>query len=208
MDPTNPVRSVVPTVDADVLQVLARTHLGLTGARVADLAGRSYAQVRATLHRLVRVGLVDGVRHGRAVSYTLNRDHVAAPAVELLCAGPEAVEQRITEAVTGWASPGVAVAAYGSWARRDGGPDSDIDLLVVRPDQLDPDDALWATQRYALARDIERWSGNVVQILELSARELADATRANDDLVVGLRRDAVVLAGPPRELLFGPEPTR
>ncbi|GAB3603573.1 hypothetical protein GCM10027586_06670 [Kineococcus gypseus] len=67
MDPSNPLRTIAPTVDADVLQVLARTHRPLSGATVANLGGRSYARTRACLHRLVEHGLVTAQDVGSAV---------------------------------------------------------------------------------------------------------------------------------------------
>ena len=73
MDWQNPLRSIAPTVDADVLQVLARTHEPVTGNKLAQLAGRSYAQVHAVVGRLVDHGIVDVRQVGRTYAYNLNR---------------------------------------------------------------------------------------------------------------------------------------
>lgn len=197
MDPVNPLRAVAPTVDADVLLVLARTHAPLTGARVAALAERSYAQVRAVLRRLVRHGIVTVEAHGNANIYTLNRTHVAATPLEQLAGAADEVERRIGAQVEDWEPSPAAVVTFGSFARRDGDVDSDLDLLVVRPGHVAEDDPRWRRACYDLARDIEAWSGNRVQLVELADRELAAAVAAGDPLIASLRDDGRALFGPP-----------
>jgi predicted nucleotidyltransferase len=84
---------------------------------------------------------------------------------------------------------------FGSAARRDGGDDSDIDLLLVRPDDVDADDQTWAEQRHDLAQSVERWTGNRAQIVDLSTSELAQARRRKEPPVGELQVDGIVLAG-------------
>lgn len=197
MDLGLPLRSVSPGVDADVLAVLLRTHAPLTGKKVSELAGRSYAQVHHVLQRLVADGLVNGTRHGNAVSFEFNRDHVAAEPLGLLIRLHDAVELRIAEAVEQWQQPARSVAVYGSFARQDGTADSDVDVLLVRPGETDFDDENWASQRHELAAAIERWTGNPAQVVDLSASELRDAAARQEPLAQSLRRDARVVAGEP-----------
>lgn len=195
MDTTNPLRSLAPTVDADVLAVLARSHAALTGRRVQQLAGRSYAQVREVLLRLAAHGLADAERHGNAVSYSLNREHVLAAAIETASVAGSEVERRLRAVLEAWAPPPAAAVIFGSFARRDGGPESDVDLLLIRPDEIAEDDSAWAARRYDLIRHIERWTGNNAQIVELTLAELRNASSRGDDLIAAVRRDGRVLAG-------------
>lgn len=204
MDPANPVRSLVPTVDADVLFVLARTRKPLTGAKIAIRAGRSYAQVRHCLHRLVGTGVLLAESHGNTTSYQLNRDHVLASLVEAAAGAASEVESRITRSVQAWAVQAVAVVMFGSFARRDGHDASDVDLLLVRPDEISEDDESWTAQRHDLADTVRRWSGNNAQIVEMSTTELTHAITREEDLIPNLRRDGVVLAGPPLTTLLAP----
>jgi predicted nucleotidyltransferase len=196
VDLTNPFRSLAPTVESDVLTVLVRSRAALTGRRVQQLAGRSYAQVRDVLHRLVAHGLVDAERHGNTVAYSLNREHVLATAVEIASSAAGEVERRLRAALGAWVPAPAAAVLFGSFARREGGPESDVDLLLVRPDALAEDDAAWMTQRYDLARQLERWTGNTAQIVELTSAELDRAVEQGDDLIAALRRDGDVLVGP------------
>lgn len=202
MDVANPIRSLSPTVDADVLLILVRTHAWLSGKRVSNMAGRSYAQVRSVLHRLADEGVVDVEQHGGTFSYRCNRAHVLSAALEVLADAADRAEQRVADEVRGWEPPAHAVAVFGSFARRDGGPASDLDLLLVRPDALDEQDERWRRQRYALARDIERWTGNRTQVVELSVSELRRAVDREEELVASLRTDARVLAGAPLDELL------
>lgn len=203
MDVSNPLRSIAPTVDADVLLVLARAHIPLTGARVAELAGRSHSQVRAVLQRLVEDGLVDAEQHGQAVSYRWNREHVLTDAVQSIAEAADRAEQRLVDAVADWKPSPHALVVFGSFARRDGGTDSDVDLLLVRRDEVDDEDEGWARQRHALATGAERWTGNRTQIMELSIAELAIAIDHDEALIEALRAHARVLVGPPVRQLFG-----
>jgi predicted nucleotidyltransferase len=50
------------------------------------------------------------------------------------------------------------------------GADSDIDLLLVRPDDV-PDDE-WDAQVADLALDISKWTGNDARPIEFSASDL------------------------------------
>jgi predicted nucleotidyltransferase len=196
MDLTNPLRSLAPTVESDVLAVLVRSRAPLTGRRVQQLAGRSYAQVRDVLHRLVAHGLVNAERHGNTVAYSLNREHVLATAVEMASAAGGEVERRLRAVLEAWVPAPAAAVLFGSFARREGGPESDVDLLLIRPDALAEDDAAWMTQRYDLARHLERWTGNNAQIVELTSAELHSAIKQGDALIAAVRRDGYVLAGP------------
>ena len=195
MDLTNPLRAICPGVEGDVLAVLLGTHAPLTGARVAALAERSETQVREVLRLLEHDGLVDADRHGQSYSYALNRKHVLVPGLEQLHRAMPTVEAAVQKLVSAWAVAPAALLLFGSAARRDGDAASDVDLLLVRPDDHDADDETWAAQRHELARVVERLTGNAVQIVELSSAELAKAVRRNEPLIAQLRADGVGLAG-------------
>jgi predicted nucleotidyltransferase len=195
MDLSNPLRTVAPGVEGDVMAALLRSHVRLTGARVAALSQRGETQVRQVLRRLEYHGLVDVERHGQSYTYLMNREHVLISGLEALQGAMPTVEDRVTSLVSGWASPPASLVLFGSAARRDGGDDSDIDLLLVRPDDIDADDQTWAEQRHDLAQSVERWTGNRAQVVELSNSELIKARRRKEPLMEELQADGVVLAG-------------
>ena len=155
MDWENPLRSIAATVDADVLKALATTHEPVTGNQLAGLAGRSYAQVYAVVHRLVDEGLVDSARYGRTNTYQLKRDHVLAHGILRLLAAPGRVESEIRQITAAWDPPAETIAFIGTAAHRQTPPDCDIELLIVRPDAINPHHPTWRSQVDNLSRRLE-----------------------------------------------------
>ena len=146
MDVGNPISSVIPSLDGAVLGALAGTAAPMNLSRVHEVGGRgSLSGVRRVLVRLVGTGVVLEVPGG----YLLNREHVAARAVEGLAHLWGDVFDRIRTHVGEWPESPRLVGVFGSAARRDGGDDSDIDLLVVS-------DAIEAAERAAELRGAYR----------------------------------------------------
>lgn len=203
MDLTHPSAAILRDVDGAVLAVLAGTERPLTGREISRLAGRrSHSGVLSVLTRLSRHGLVDFQEAGRALLYTLNREHLAAPAVDLLTSMRTQLFDRIRATVAGWEIAPLHLSVFGSAARGDGGIESDIDLFLVRREDIDPEDAAWLDQRAELANRVHRWSGNHAAISEVSEADLARLRRGRRPIVAALRRDAVVLVGPPIHALL------
>jgi len=204
MDWQNPLRSISPTVDADVLQVLARTHESVTGNRLANLAGRSYAQVHAVVGRLVDHGIVEVQQVGRAYAYTLNRSHRLARSIITSISAPEDIETAIHDDVSTWTIQPVSVSLFGSAARRTATHQSDVDLLLIRHNEVHENDSVWMEQVGSLSHMVETLSGNRAQIVELSDAELGGAVASRQPFIASLERDARNLAGTEiRDLLIG-----
>jgi DNA-binding transcriptional ArsR family regulator len=190
-------------LEGEVLAVLAGTTRPLTGRQVARLA--SYGSdrgLRIALSRLAEQGLVDAVEAPPAVLYSLDRDHIAAPiALELGGLRAELL-RRLRTAIGEWQVPALHASMFGSAARGDGDTSSDVDLLVVRPRDVDAEDAVWREQLHGLAGAVERWTGNDAGISELGEEDLSKLAIARPSIVEDLERDAITLAGPDaRQLL-------
>jgi predicted nucleotidyltransferase len=197
MDLTTPAASVLPALRARILAVLARTDTGLTGRRVAVLAGGSPAGVAKILESLVSGGVVHRLDAGSASLYTLNHDHVGAPAVVLLAGLRAELFARMRRALEDFRYPPLCAVVYGSAARGDGSVDSDVDLLLVRPGSVDEDDDVWTHDTAALADRVLAWSGNTLSIVEYSPRELHAPTSRRRAFLARVDADGVVLHGPP-----------
>lgn len=196
MDVGRPYAAVCPTLDGEVLRVLSGTSRGLTGREVATLAGRrSHSGVLDVLHRLTKHGLVKRVELNSAYLFYLNRRHVAARAVELLMNLRSELFADIKDSIDMWQIAPVHVSVFGSTARGDGDVDSDIDMLVVRPANIAPDEQRWQAQVDALRELIEGWTGNHAVIADLSEMELAELRDRQQPIVDELRSDAVVIEG-------------
>lgn len=200
MDLSNPIRSVIPVGQGEVLAVLARTEQPLTGRGVADLTNGRLSQkgTNLALRALVRAGLVLVEAHPPANLYRLNRQHLAARSIEELAT----LRGRLIDAMKGhlsdWVIPAWGAWLFGSAARGDGDEDSDIDVLVVRPDPADDSEAAWDDQVDRFAAAVTAWTGNRCEIIEYRPDELADLLAREERLAVDLRADGVALT--PRQL--------
>jgi predicted nucleotidyltransferase len=204
MDVSRPYAAICPTLDSEVLSVLVGTIRPLTGREVARLTGRtSHRGVADVLNRLVEHGLVKRQEAGRALLFTLNREHLATPAVESLANMRVELLHRIRNLVDAWKTEAVSVSIFGSMARGDGATQSDIDLFVVRPDTIPEDDLRWREQLDDLAGHIERWTGNRASIAEAAVREIGPFLDEDRPIVTELRTDAITVNGPDLSALLG-----
>lgn len=208
MDVARPYSAVSPTVDGDVLVVLAGTTKPLTGRQVAQLARRgSQKAVSVALDRLVEHGLVLREEAGRAYLHRLNRDHLAAAAVESLAAMRSELLRRLREHIGQWVLAPSHASLFGSAARADGDTESDIDLLVARPGAVDEDDPAWREQLEGLAEAVHTWTGNHAGIIELSEGEFAALPAQRPPILDDLRAHGIDLAGEKlRQALRAPAP--
>lgn len=203
MDMSRAYSAVAPTVDGDVLVVLAGTTQPLTGRRVARLARRgSVAAVAKALGRLVSQGLVIRQEAPPASLYTLNRQHVAASAVETLALIRTELLNRLRHSFSIWTIPPTHASLFGSAARGDGDIDSDIDIFVVRPANVDAESAAWGEQLNATGEAVFAWTGNHASIIDFAERDLGQMLDENPSILQDLRRDGIDLSGTPlHELL-------
>lgn len=164
---------VAPTLDGDVLTVLARADRAMTGRAIERESDASHGGVQRALEHLVSEGIVTRERAGRAYLYRLNRSHLAAPWVEGLASLRFELIERLRTKVAGWELAAAAIVLFGAVARGQAGRGSDIDLLVVRPTAVSPDDPLWQEQVATLESAAAAWTGNDARVLEFAVDELA-----------------------------------
>jgi hypothetical protein len=198
-----PYAAVAPGVEGEVLVVLAGTTAPLTGRQIARLVRRGTSpSVSAALGRLVAQGLVHRQHAGRAHLHTLNRAHVAAPVVELLAGLRAELLRRLRDALGQWRPAPVHASVFGSTARADGNTDSDIDLLIVRPADVDEEDPAWRAQLDTLNDAVYAWTGNAATVVELGEADVGGLRRNPPPIRAGLSGGGLDLVGLPVRALF------
>lgn len=195
MDFVHPVKAVIPGAQGRVLAVLAETTAPLNLSTLARLAGVSVAQASRVMPGLVELGLVERREIPPSSQFRLIRENVAAQAIIELARSREVALSQIGSAAADLPIPPVSVIVFGSIARGDADRQSDLDVIVVRPDDVDDDDDVWATA-------IERWrseaqaiTGNTVEVLEVTQDEARTKLSGNAQLWRDVARDGTVVYG-------------
>ncbi len=196
-----PLRVITQSLDGDVLTVLAGAQRAFTPSQLhALLLEYSEAGVRKSVKRLVRQGLVRANPVGNAVLYELNRDHLAAPAViELVNATSRLVERAQVE-LSHWTSPVLCALLFGSAARGEMNPESDLDIFLFYDDEGSIEDPQWQLQLENFRSRIVAWTGNDARIILMSQEDFRNQLTSKDPLLQAVVRDGVLLYGARRAL--------
>ncbi len=195
MDFVRPIEAIVPGAQGRVLAVLAETTAELNLRTIAQLAGVSQAQASRVLPGLVELGVVERREVPPASLFRLVPEHVAARVLLALARSSDVVFDEIGRLASALPRPPVSVIVFGSLARREARPDSDIDLVVVRPDEIDEDDDAWAESLEGFRRHVRRLAGNPVEVLEVSADEAASRLTGRRSVWADIRREGRVVHG-------------
>jgi predicted nucleotidyltransferase len=223
MDLSDPTRSVTATLDGTVLAVLAAAGKPLTVGQVAQQAVRgSEIGIRRSLARLVEQGIVRATLMGRNQVHELNRDHIAASIAEALAELRPELWKRLRAELSCWRPRPLYATVFGSAARGDGDESSDIDLLVVHPpvpgEKRPPRrnahfgsqvaEALsdfmassgemgaasqWEEQVDRLRQLVQGWTGNTLQVVDVSFQDWRHPHGDSAPLFVEVERDGIEL---------------
>jgi predicted transcriptional regulator len=190
---SRPMSTVTPTLDGDVLAVLALHDVPFTPGQLHRILPSSSTEgIRKVLRRLAKQGVVRFDRIGNAFAYRFNRDHLAAEHIVGLARLQETLLKRIEDRLASWTCPPVYAAVFGSTARGSATTDSDVDLLLVRPKGADGD--AWEAQVNELAADVTGWTGNDTRPLEFTLNELT--TRGRDEpVLLAVLNEGLTVAG-------------
>ncbi|MGH9169871.1 MAG: nucleotidyltransferase domain-containing protein [Acidimicrobiales bacterium] len=191
MDFRRPVQSVIPGAQGRILAVLAETTADLNLRTIARLADVSPAQASRVLPQLVRLGLVERREAPPSALFRLVDDNIGSRLVRALSRSRDAVLTELrsqAEAIT--PSP-VSLIVFGSFARGEADADSDLDVLLVHPDEVN--DAEPSVEHWRqLARSL---TGNRVEILESNETNARRQLRSRNALWHDIVRDSVVIYG-------------
>lgn len=122
-------------VKINALRLLAAHERGLTGRGIAAFLQTSPAKAHRVLHELAEQGILGAAVLGRAHVYRVNKGHVLARHVVLpaLRFERDILERLGSDMMQRLRPPPVAILLYGSVARGEESPTSDLDLVVICP---------------------------------------------------------------------------
>lgn len=190
--------AALATLDPHGLRML-RVLLGggppMTGRALARVTGLSQSTAQRGLARLRQAGLVVVEHAPPALIYRANTEHLAMPALAALVRLEEQLRARFAEQVAGWKRQPESLLVFGSVARGQATPASDVDILVVRPQDTEPDEETWQGQLADLADRTLRWTGRRASVIELSAAEARDGLAEREPYLVEADREGWLIAG-------------
>ena len=195
MDFIRPIEAIVPGAQGRVLAILAETSAELNLRTIAQLAGISQAQASRLLPDLVALGIVERREVPPASLFRLVPEHVASRALLALARSTDTVLDEMGRLADALPRPPVSVMVFGSFARREADADSDIDVAIVRPTEVDEDDDAWSASLEAWRGDVRLLTGNPVEVLEVSANEVATKLAGRSQVWADIRREGRVVYG-------------
>lgn len=182
--------------------MLAQTTAALNLNTLARLAGVSVAQASRIMPGLVDLGLVERREIPPSSQFRLIRENVAAQAIIDLARSRHTVLDRIGAAAAALPFQPVSVIVFGSFARGEADEHSDLDAIIVRPDDVDEDDDAWATAIERWRSDAQAITGNRIEILEVARNEVRTKLAGRAPLWRDVVRDGVVVHGRPIDELM------
>jgi predicted nucleotidyltransferase len=189
MDLGAPLLDVAPAVRGALLQALARLEQPVTRRQLAAAAEVAPGHASAVIEELIQTGLVNETVAGRASMVELNRNHLAAGPVLALARLRGELIRRLRERLSAW--PDLLGAwLFGSVARGDADPESDVDLLIVAQDLRSTDLHARLAQLHS---DVRSWTGNDLQVVEHTPASWRKLLRSKTPLVPQIRLEGIAL---------------
>ncbi|UUE28733.1 nucleotidyltransferase domain-containing protein (plasmid) [Rhodococcus qingshengii] len=197
MQLNRPFATVTPTLDGDVLAVLASAEVTFTISQVQRiLATGSGEGIRKVLNRLVAQGVVLHDQVGRTNTYRLNTEHLAAEPIMALAQLNSTFLKRLEKHLNGWLTTLRYAAVFGSAATGRMKLESDIDLFLVRAADTGHDGKeAWEERVTELARLVTAWTGNDGRIVEYTEDEFRAAAAAGEPLLRDVAKQGLTIAG-------------
>ena len=200
MDVARPYTDLIPGARGLLLATLVQLETPVTVRALARHAGISPQGALRLVNELSATGLITTQPAGRALLVSLNREHIAAEPLTALVSLRGRLVERLRTELGDWQQLAGAWL-FGSTARGDGNPESDIDLLLVGDSTVDDED--WVETTARLTSRVHAWTGNQVQLVEHTRRSFAQLVKQRNPLVASLRTEGIPLTPGTRGLLRG-----
>lgn len=165
-----------------VLRLLIRTRSAHTGRELARLIGQSHNATRFALEELERNGLIVKQQAGRSNLYSLDEDNIIIREVLLPAFR---LEENLLDEVAGILSREIGnelldIILFGSIAKAEESSYSDMDLVLVFKDGVNPKDVEGAVAEASLL--VAKMFGNQVSPVIITETEFERKKRAKQGL--------------------------
>lgn len=195
MDFRHPIQAVIPGAQGRVLAALLGTSGELNLRTIARIAGVSIAQASRVLPGLVELGMIERREVPPSSLFRLVPEHLATRALLEVADARMTVLAEMGRAASRIRPLPVSVIAFGSFVRGDSEPDSDIDVIVVRPTGIEADNERWTQTVDRWRTDVSRLAGSTVEIVDVDAASVGPKLSGEAQLWLDVRRDGQVVFG-------------
>lgn len=182
------------TIHIKVFKILRLHSEGLTGRALGTLAKTSVFKINGVLKSLVAQGVITQVVMGRAHLYRLNEHHILVrDIISYLIDYENNLLNQLGQAIIKKLSfPPLSIIVYGSIARGDENPSSDIDLLLIYTDKVKLE-AL--SQTGAMIEWINRNYGNMATIRQMKISEFQKPKAEHKILIRNIIKEGKNIGG-------------
>ncbi len=195
MDFKHPVQAIIPGTQGRVIAALAETTAELNLTEVARVASTSLAQASRILPGLVQLGLVERREVPPSSLFRLNRENLAAQVVIQLAQLRDVTLEHMGVAADELPIRPISVIVFGSFARREADRLSDIDTVIVRPDDINDDDDTWSSGVEQWSERVRSFTGNPVEVIEANQSEICEKLTTASALWRNIASDGIVVHG-------------
>jgi predicted nucleotidyltransferase len=195
VDFDRPVEAVIPGAQGRILAVLAETTGELNLRTIARLSGVSVAQASRVLPWLVELGMVERRDVPPSALFHLVEGHAAARLVLELSRMRETVLGELGDLARNLLPEAVSVIVFGSLARGEADVESDVDVIAVRPDDLDEDDDDWVDAIEHWRQAARALTGNPLEVIDVSENETRRLLASRRPLWRAVAKEGIVITG-------------
>jgi len=195
---SSPLTSLIPSLEGEVLTILAGAEVDFTGQQVHKVLGKnSRPGVNRVLQKLSAQGIVNMRASGNSNLYELNREHILAKYIIAIANSREDFYQFITQEVSLWELHPECVAVFGSAVRGDMTSQSDVDIFISRPKEIEFVDEAWRQQLSNFASRVRKLTGNSVQMFELGEDDIKRELAVEGGVIYPIKKQGVIIYGRP-----------
>ncbi len=191
MNLSEPYDLVLTRATAAVMRVLIGAETSFSIRQIARIAEITVPQAARVIEYESARGLVLVDIAGRSKMCRFNNEHIGANSVVELLTLRERMIQLMSSEISLWAIQPLHSSLFGSAARGSGDTESDLDVLLVRPEEAPT--AEWEQQKYLSATLLRRKIGNSISWFDISLSELSTARLVDEPIFSEWKRDGVAL---------------